>query len=258
MAWLDLKKRIALAQRIGRAMAEKGWTQARLAKAAGYDERTIRNVLKGESTRQETILDICEALDIEFESIAYENHDPEYVDVAAEPYGAYARRNVTNYVGPYFGYRRMFSKPRQLMRTCYLIDWSKSKSRLIFSEYQKYVPVHKNLADATHGGDIYIGSDSNLIHLVTVFQGAVRLVTLTRMRDKALRGVVLTQGERPAFYQPSVSALLLKKVEGRVDERTFYGRIGTLPPDDAEYDRIEAELREIEAEVIFFAQSQAA
>jgi transcriptional regulator with XRE-family HTH domain len=256
MAWLDTGKRVALSKRMRREMAAKGWTQAKLAKAAGYDERTIRNVLKAESTRPDTILDICETLGIEFDCIDHAASDLEHAGVAAEEYGAYARKSVGDYVGSYFGYRRAFSKSRKIMRTCFTIDWSKDKGRLTFSEYQEYVPLEQGPSEPHHGGDLYIGANTNLVHLVTIFQGAVRLVTLTKMRNQVLRGVVLTQGERPAFYQPAVSALLLKKVEGPLDERSFHARIGALTSDDPEYQRVNSELREIEAEVIFFAQSQ--
>ena len=257
MAWADARECKALAERIGRGLAESVGTQAKLAEASGYDERTIRNVLKARPARPKTIVEICQALGISLDGVG-RGQEPESVDVAAEPYGAYARRSVTNYIGCYFGYRRALSVSPEIKRTCYVIDWSEPESRLVFSEYQKCIPADQGSLEPQHEGDIYIGSDTNLIHLMTVFQGAVRLVTLTKMRDQALRGVVLTQGERPAFYQPSVSALLLNKVADQLDVRPFYGRIGTLPPGDPEYELIDARLRKIEAEVIFFAQSQAA
>ena len=71
------------------------------------------------------------------------------------------------------------------------------------------------------------------------------------------RVVVLTQSDRNIFFQPSVSALLLKKIDGpSLDHGSFEEMIGPLGSDHPEYGLINAELREVEAEVIYFAQSQ--
>lgn len=254
MAWLEtIEQRSALSERIRRKMATQGWTQARLAKASGYDERTIRNVLNAQSTRHQTVVEICKALDL-----SLDGGEPEAADVAADQYGAYARSSFAHYEGRYFGYRRMFSKSRRILRTCYSILWNPKNRSLVFSEDQDIDAVLNAEVDGahSHGGDIYISAHTGLIHLVTIYQGAVRLVTLTKMRGQTLRGVVLTQSERTLFYQPSVSALLLKKIDRPVDSRSFEDRIGPLRSDDPDYERLHTELREIEGEVIFFAQSQ--
>src|SRR5215207_5947011 len=55
----------ARARKIERALLRKNWTRVHLADLTGYDERTIRNVLHGKPVREQTVIDICEALGIE-------------------------------------------------------------------------------------------------------------------------------------------------------------------------------------------------
>jgi hypothetical protein len=51
---------------------------------------------------------------------------------------------------------------------------------------------------------------------VTSVDGAVRLITLTKMfgGDEVMRGAVLTQIDRDAHYIPSISAIVLTKLRG--------------------------------------------
>jgi hypothetical protein len=57
----------ARARKIERALILKNWTRVHLATLTGYDERTIRNVLGGRVVRDQTIIDISQALGIQAE-----------------------------------------------------------------------------------------------------------------------------------------------------------------------------------------------
>jgi transcriptional regulator with XRE-family HTH domain len=82
---------------IERALAAKRWTQLHLGSKTGYDERTIRNVLRGRPVREQTILDVCQALGIEAEL-----HNGHQVDFADQAYGEYPRGPYRKYEGGYF------------------------------------------------------------------------------------------------------------------------------------------------------------
>src|SRR5215203_2823199 len=56
---------ISRARKIERALVRKSWTRVHLAEITGYDERTIRNVLGAKPVRDQTVIDICQALGIE-------------------------------------------------------------------------------------------------------------------------------------------------------------------------------------------------
>jgi lambda repressor-like predicted transcriptional regulator len=100
----------ARARKIERALIGKNWTRVHLAEVTGYDERTIRNVLGRKLVRDQTIIDICQALGIEPEL----EDGSQYVEVADALYGEYPRGPYRKYEGGYFAYRRSFSSPVRL------------------------------------------------------------------------------------------------------------------------------------------------
>ena len=79
---------ISRARKIERALVRRSWTRVHLAELTGYDERTIRNVLGAKPVRDQTIIDICQALGIEPDL----EDSSEYVEVADAEYGIRAGR----------------------------------------------------------------------------------------------------------------------------------------------------------------------
>lgn len=252
MAYLEsVEQRLAVAQHIRRAMQAKGWTQAAVAQKSGFDERTIRNVLNGQPVRYHTIMVICETIGLNAEAECNGFFDHE---VAAEQYGGYSRGLYKDYTGLFFGFRRSFSSSKNLLRSFYTIAWDQAGRRLAFDENQSYISTSGGAVDHSQKGGVYISAHTGLIHLVTIQLGAVRVVTLAKMRNGCMRGVVLTQSERTLFFQPSVSAFLLKKMGNGHDPAKLACKIGPLPPGDPDYTDVDRELREIEDDVIFFAR----
>src|SRR5205809_7994959 len=87
-------------EKIKTALLNKAWTREELAKRSGHDVRTIRTVLAGiDAVRDQTIVDICQALEIKPE--LSEPTEAE-VEVAESWYGSYARDPYRNYEGAYF------------------------------------------------------------------------------------------------------------------------------------------------------------
>src|SRR5215204_4313993 len=155
----------ARARRIERALLLKSWTRVRLASLTGYDERTIRNVLNGKPVRDQTIIDISQALDIEAE-LEDESH---HVEAAAEKFGAYARRPFLGYEGGFFAYRRSFTSPSPLMRTLFEFAWCEEQECLTFNEHSRFSSQRK-VVDHSQNGHLYISPLTDLIHLLTTFQ----------------------------------------------------------------------------------------
>lgn len=239
----------ARARRIERTLVGKRWTRVHLAELTGYDERTIRNVLSGKPVRDQTIVDICQALGIEPEL------EPEHqVEVADELYGAYARAPFRAYEGGFFAYRRTFTmKAHQLMRTLIEFAWSDQAECLLFQEHSCYKNGGK-VVDHSQSGKVYISPLTDLVHLLTINQGAVRLITLSKMRggDTIMRGAVLTQSEHRMFYQPSVSPIVLTKIDVFERERHRF-MVGPIDNAAEEYDGICEELEQTERDVVKLA-----
>lgn len=246
--------RLARAEMIRAAMEKKAWTKEKLAQESGYEERTIRKVLKGVAVRSQTIIDVCEALEIEAGVPA---RDDDEIEVAEPWYGSYARTPYKHYEGAYFAYRRSFTLPRTFVRSVYEIKWDDEDWIFTFQEHQSFISSHKrsHKVDHSQSGEVYISQFTDLVHLVTVNLGAVRTITLTKMRgaEPTMRGSVLTQSDRGLFYQPSVSAIYLERIE-QFDARHL-SMVGLVTTESDDHARIADEIERIEREVIFVASS---
>ena len=241
------QKLLKLGERIQAKRQKMGLTLKQLAEKAGYDERTIRNVIKGKHTRPQTLATICQVLDIEM------NDEEEYVNVA-DKHGKYTLELFWDYEGCYLAYRRSFTFPNTLVRSAYEIKWDEKSECLTFTELQLHqAPNAKRVIDLK--GEMFISNSIGLVHLLTKHEGALRLVTLTKLNENAMQGVVLTQAKHPVFYQPAVSPIFLQKLPSgstmdEVAKQVDYVKLGA--PD---YEFAENMLREIETNVGIFALS---
>ncbi len=238
--------------KIETALLNKKWTRAYLAIRSGHDVRTIRTVLAGvEPVRDQTIVDICQALEIEAELSEPVVAEAE---VAAHWYGSYAREPYKFCEGVYYAYRRSFTHPDTFMRSIYQIFWDAAEKNFGFQEHQSYTEGKKQKSDHSQTGKVYISQFTDLIHLVTVDAGAVRLITLRKMRNSIMRGCVLTQTPRETFFQPSFSAIYLEKILG-FDPADLDQLVGPIRPDHEEYATIFEEMEIVEKNVTFIAAS---
>jgi len=189
-----------------------------LADVTGYDERTIRNVLGGRPVRDQTVTDICEALEIEpiLEAVG------QPAAVADPKYGEYPRGPYRKYEGGYFAYRRSFSSDAGLMRTVVVFEWADEEG-LIFSEHSQFQTGRRQI-DNSQKGHVYISQMTGLLHLVTSVEGAVRLITLTTELDHTDRKVieiVTRKHEPPALAEWGGGVL-------RIDAAVITGRADPL------------------------------
>lgn len=77
------------------ALAERNWTKSKLAEKAGYDDRTVRNILSGYSAKYETYATICTAVGIDISKVidsAFQGAGGQ--GIAPDLMGGYARKNV--------------------------------------------------------------------------------------------------------------------------------------------------------------------
>jgi len=258
--------RSALVRRVRLEMAKQGLTREALAARAGVKERTLGNLLAGQSVRDTTVAKVARTLSIELDHLlagAVRQVDPPAEDEASadaradETYGGYMLAAYEGYLGAYVAFRRAFSDKRELYRSVFEIDWDERLSRLRFLELQRFRGRDNRSVSMSHGGGVYISPHTGLIQLLTTFQGALRLVTLSRfqMGDNRLRGLILTQSDRDRFFEPAVSAIFLEKLDGKrplADLERLVGHIGTGEP---AFPNADEELRGIERSEIFVARA---
>jgi transcriptional regulator with XRE-family HTH domain len=256
-------QRLAFVRRVRLEMAKSGLTRESLAGKAACKERTLGNLLAGQPVRDATVAKIARVLGIDLEDlIAPSAPVPAQTPATAPPdrragaeYGGYLLSAYDNYIGTYFAVRRVFSGRNELVRSVYEIDWDDELSRLRFFELQRFRGASDKPVSSSHAGGIHISPHTGLIHLLTTYQGALRLVTLTKFRlgDNRLRGAILTQRDRDVFFQPAVSPIYLEKVETRKKNSEIERMIGPFGPTDPGFRVAHEELSAIERDTVMFA-----
>ena len=65
-----------------------------------------------------------------------------------------------------------------------------------------------------HTGAVFMSSFTNLLHLQTIYEGSLRLITLTKMREPEgiMRGAIMTQSENLMSFQPTLSPIVLRRI----------------------------------------------
>lgn len=258
-------QREAFVRRVRVEMARLGLTRQALADKAGCKERTLGNLLAGQSVRDVTLAKVAKVLAIPLDDVfnasgpisktgaAAPDGTPD--GRAADAYGGYQLADFEAYLGTYTAYRWVFSGRPEIARSIYEIDWDEDLRRLRFFELQRFEGAAKKTVSSSHAGGIHISPLTGLLHLLTTYRGALRLVTLSkfRMGDTRLRGVILTQSDRDLYFQPAVSAIFLDKLEGRRKTADLERLIGKLVPKDSAYGAAASELKQIAESAVYFA-----
>ena len=254
-------QREAFVRRIRLEMAKAGLTREALAEKAACKERTLGNLLAGQTVRDQTVAKIARVLGIDLEDVVGNGMGPEHHKPAAsdgragDEYGGYSLSAYESYLGTYIAYRRVFSDRNELFRSVYEIDWDEEQHRLRFFELQRFRGANDRPVSSSHAGGIYISPHTGIMHMLTTFQGALRLVTLAKFRigDNRLRGAILTQSERDMFFQPATSAIFLEKLAVKKKNSELEKLVGPFGPTDAAFKSATAELSHIESSTVYFA-----
>jgi hypothetical protein len=163
--------------------------------------------------------------------------------VAAQSYGGYSYENVKALEGRYVCLRPGFASPGVI--SAYLMDlrWDDAASCLTFEE--------KNREDAGHTqcGRVYIPDGRPFMSFVTVAQGGIRLITVSRPgeRDSA-RGLIMTLSNPSGMqFTPASAPIVLKRVADTIPA------LGFIRPDAPEYESYRRELDAVAPAFGFFA-----
>jgi transcriptional regulator with XRE-family HTH domain len=240
---------VALGALIRKKRESIGWTQEKLANQAGYSDKIIRLIEHGARTKLQTLQNVCQALGLPVDT--YELSDNKIADAK---YGSYNLIHYIDHIGIYYGFRRGLSVQTNFLRTIYEIAWSEKKRCLEFFEDQRYMSSAGRMVDFSQHGDIYISNEEGLLHLLTSDKGALRLITLSRLRrdDNVLQGAVLTQLRNALHYSPAVSPIYLQKAEALASRSEVASLIGPIPPTHELYSTVAACIEEVEREVAYF------
>lgn len=253
-------QREAFVRRVRIEMAKTGLTREVLAERAACKERTLGNLLAGQTVRDATVAKIARVLGIDIEAAIGAKPAGSSTGSAAdgragEEYGGYNLSTYESYLGTYVAVRRVFSNTSELFRSVYEIDWDEELGRLRFFELQRFRGANNRTVSSSHAGGIYISPHTGMVHMLTTFQGALRLVTLAKfgIGDTRLRGVILTQSDREHFFQPATSAIFLDRLAVRAKNSELERLVGPFGPADPSYKGAAEELSRIEISAVIFA-----
>lgn len=248
---LSEQEKSLIGLKIREGLEVKGLTQDYLAAVLNVDPRTVRNILCGKSLTVPRLNAISEALGIEFETPTSETNN------TGLDFGGYPKHSVEKYIGNYVAVRHSLGSNPNLHCSFYSFDWDNDKGALHFNEENKFIGSNDRLRDFSQGGSIYISPDIGLLHLMTSWRGAVRLITLSklRMNSNMMYGAVLTQSDQRFGFMPALSPVAFKKIESD-DERHVPERSGPIKYQTETHDFWSEYLQTAETEYICI-QSQA-
>jgi hypothetical protein len=166
-----------------------GLSNDAIADKAGYNEKTVRDVIKGRCLVYETVKDVCFVLDIDLDkhlvltglNVSTEGNAPAHL-------GGYSKENYLDLIGSYTTLRPTYHNTSNLR--CYRtdLDWNVGASCLRFTEFDR--------PDAEcQTGQVYIPRGSAFMYLLTLDKGWVRTIIVSQLIGKAsiMRGLILSQ-----------------------------------------------------------------
>ena len=238
-------RRHALGQRIERQRQALRITYEQLARKSGFDERTIRNIVRGQPCRPWTLLAVCEAV-----GLPVDETNPAPAAFADEAHGGYSRRSMERYVGRYHAFRRAAGRSDRIRNSVFEFAWLPERGCLGFRERQRQPDGACQVQELGQSGEVYANELAGLIHLLTIAQGMVRTITLTQLQppELVMKGGVFTQARVHFYRRPSLSAIVLRKLPVGAPEVEVLA--GDATPDLPGYAALAAALAEAERYVL--------
>jgi hypothetical protein len=170
------------------AKRSAGMSNDAIANKAGYNEKTIRDVIRGRCLVYTTVHDVCAVLGIDIDQVLV--RDGLNVSTngnAPIDRGGYAKENYLDLIGSYATVRPTYHNPSNFR--CYRTElgWDAGASCLRFTEFDR--------KDDCQTGDVYIPRASAFMYLLTLDKGWVRTIIVSQLIGRAsiMRGLILSQ-----------------------------------------------------------------
>lgn len=181
-------------------------------------------------------------------------------EIAAEHLGSYLRTHNQQHEGYYLSYRRSFDNEHRIICTRCKIFWDSELSGLRFIEKNRIERAGVVITDYEQLGEIHISAAIGLVHILTSFKGAVRLVTLSRLIDEnknVMKGLIATQYDvNGKYHVPATSPLYMMRQDVKHNDIFLDSGTTVFEVGDPEYEQHANILAEIEkGDVSVFATS---
>lgn len=243
---LNDEQKEAIGETLRGWLEEDAVTQYALATELKVNSRTVRNMLAGRSLTRPRLEKACAFLGRELKQLmAVEVPTP---DMPMQ-YGGYPRHSVERYFGSYAAVRHSLDRNPNLHRSYFSFDWHEERQAMRFLEHNKFVSREDRLLDYSQAGFVHISADIGLLHLMTCWRGAVRLITLSKLRLNSgmMYGAVLTQADQKFGYMPATTPIVFKKLD---DRESLHPEAGQVTPSDVSYEDWQVKLSVAEYEYV--------
>jgi hypothetical protein len=163
---------------------------------------------------------------------------------AAQNLGGYERSDVEALEGRYICFRPALSSTGIINAYLIVVRWDEAASCLVFEEQDRVDAGH------TQRGRVFIPDGRPFMSLVTVENGAMRLIMVSRPKDKeSARGLIMTLSNLDAVhFTPASAPIVLKRLVP--DEEL---QLGFIRPGAPDYDSYRQELDTVIPAFGFFA-----
>lgn len=257
---LSAAEKTALGTRIRECLEEQGLTQEYLAAELNVDPRTVRNMLSGRSLTVPRVKRIGEIFETDVWAVLRRSEDG--ADGAGsetaviEEFGGYPRHSVERYEGEYIAVRHSLGENPNLHCSFYSLEWDAGKQALHFEESNKFIGQGKRPRDYSQGGHVHISPDIGLLHLMTCWRGAIRLITLSKMRltSGIMYGALLTQSDQKFGFMPATTPIVFQKLD-RSQPDTVPDSSGPVQPNHDAYQIWAEELATAEHDYVIAQRS---
>jgi hypothetical protein len=214
-----------------------GLSNDAIASKAGYNEKTVRDVIKGHCLVYKTIKDICSVLDIDLDKVLVQTGPDVSIEGNAPAHlGGYSRENYLDVIGSYTTVRPSYHNTTNLR--CYRteLDWDVQDSCLRFTEFDR--------PDADcQTGHVHIPRASGFMYLLTLDKGWVRTIIISQLIGKAsvMRGLILSQYHVSGNnFAPVCAPIVYVKIQAAAQ----YPSVNEMPPSHPGYPALAALLNE--------------
>lgn len=159
--------------------------------------------------------------------------------------GGYTQEQIAPYLGRFLTVRRGTTIRENLLTTMVEIYWDDELGGARFHEKNKFTTVQGKELDYSQSGTVHQSSQIGVLHLLTSFEGAIRLVTLTRLQvmEPVMYGAILTQVPEAGNFIPARATVHFRKV-GEDESVDIEAALGVVTPDSPNFLTFESDLEE--------------
>lgn len=159
--------------------------------------------------------------------------------------GGYTYKQIQPYIGRFLTVRRGTTIPENLLTTMVEIYWDDELGGARFNETNKFTSSQGRELDYSQSGTVHQSPHIGVLHLLTSYEGALRLITLTRLQvmEPIMYGAILTQVPEAGNFVPSRATVHFRKLD-ELSVDAVEAKVGVITPEHADFGALEADLEE--------------